>query len=96
MENHQIAPTTLYTDAFKKGSGTILIQNGEVMSFTSCALTKVEQNYQNQEREALGTIWEIERFHYSLYGKNITLETDQKPLVSIYKKHMIDIVVAKS
>ena len=26
-----------------------------------------------------------------LYGKEFTLETDQKPLVSIYKKHMIDI-----
>ena len=25
------------------------------------------------------------------YGKKFTLETDQKPLVSIYKKHMIDI-----
>ena len=29
--------------------------------------------------------------HYSLYGKEFTLETDQKPLVSTYKKHMIDI-----
>ena len=26
-----------------------------------------------------------------LYGKEFTLETDQKPLVSIYKEHMIDI-----
>ena len=30
-------------------------------------------------------------FHYFLYGKEFTLETDQKPLVSIYKKHMVDI-----
>ena len=30
-------------------------------------------------------------FHYFLYGKEFTLETDQKPLGSIYKKHMIDI-----
>ena len=28
---------------------------------------------------------------YFLYGKEFTLETDQKPLVSIYKKHMVDI-----
>ena len=49
------------------------------------------QNYQNLEREALGTIWRIEKFHYFLYGKEFTLETNQKPLVSIYKKHMIDI-----
>ena len=31
------------------------------------------------------------KFHYFLYGKEFTLETDQKPLVSIYKKHVIDI-----
>ena len=42
------------------------------------------------EREALATIWGMEEFHYFLYGKEFTLETDQKPLVSIYKKHMID------
>ena len=33
----------------------------------------------------------MEKFHYFLYGKEFTLETDQKPLVSIYKKHMVDI-----
>ena len=33
----------------------------------------------------------MEKFHYYLYGKEFTLETDQKPLVSIYKKHMVDI-----
>ena len=33
----------------------------------------------------------MEKFHYFLYGKKFTLETDQKPLVSIYKKNMVDI-----
>ena len=33
----------------------------------------------------------MEKFHYFLYGKEFTLETDQKPLISIYKKHMVDI-----
>ena len=33
----------------------------------------------------------MEKFHYFLYGKEFTLKTDQKPLVSIYKKHMIEI-----
>ena len=43
------------------------------------------------EQEALETIWGMEKFHYFLYGKEFTLETEQKPLVSIYKKHMVDI-----
>ena len=33
----------------------------------------------------------MEKFQYFLYDKEFTLETDQKPLVSIYKKHMVDI-----
>ena len=36
-------------------------------------------------------MWGMEKFHYFLYGKKFTLETDQKPLVSIYKKHMFHI-----
>ena len=85
------AETTLQMDASKKGLGACLIQKGKVICYASRALTKSEQNYQNLEGEALGTIWGMEKFHYFLYGKEFTLETDQKPLVSIYKKHVIDI-----
>ena len=85
------AETTLHMDASKKGLGACIIQKGKVVCYSSRALTKTEQNYQNLEREALGTIWGMERFHYFLYGKEFTLETNQKSLVSIYKKHMIDI-----
>ena len=31
------------------------------------------------------------KFHYFLYGKQFTLETNHKPLVSIYRKHMVEI-----
>ena len=85
------AETTLQMDASKKGLGACLIQKGKVVCYASRALTKTEQNYQNLERVALGTILGMEKFHYFLYGKEFTLETDQKPLVSIYKKHMVDI-----
>ena len=44
-------------------------------------LTGAEKNYQNLERECLAMIWGMEKFHYFLYGKQFTLETDQKPLV---------------
>ena len=85
------AETTLQMDASKKGLGACLIQKGKVICYASRGLTKTEQNYQNLEREALGTTWGMEKLNYFLYGKEFTLETDQKPLVSIYKKHMIDI-----
>ena len=78
-------------DASKKGLGACIIQNAKVVCYASRVLTKTEQNFQNLERKALGTIWGMEKFHYPLYGNEFTLETDQKPLVSIYKKHMTDI-----
>ena len=59
--------------------------------FTSRALIGSERNYQNLERECLAMIWGMEKFHHFLYGKEFTLETDQKPLVSIYRKHMVEI-----
>ena len=59
--------------------------------FASRALTGSERNYQNLEWECLATIWGMEKSHYFLYGKEFTLEMDQKPLVSIYKKHMVEI-----
>ena len=83
--------TTLQTDASKKGLGAVPLQNSKPVMFMSRALTGSERNYQNLERECLATIWGMEKFHYFLYGKEFTLETDQKPLVSIYKKHMVDI-----
>ena len=87
----QHAETTLQTDASKKGLKACLIHKGKVVCYASRALTKTEQNYQNLEQEALGTIWGMEKLHYFLYGKEFTLETDQKPLVSIFKKHMVGI-----
>ena len=83
--------TTLQTDASKKGLGAVILQNSKPVMFASWALTGAE-NYQNLKRECLATIWGMEKFHYLLYGKKFTLETDQKLLVSIYKKHMMEIL----
>ena len=33
----------------------------------------------------------MEKFPYFLYGSKFILQTDQKPLVSIFRKHMIDV-----
>ena len=83
--------TTLQTDASKKGLGAVILQDYRPVMFASQALTGAEKNYQNLERECLAMIWGMEKFHYFLYGKQFTLETNQKPLVSIYKKHMVKI-----
>ena len=65
------AETTLQMDAFKKGFGACLIQKGKVIYYASRALTKTEQNYQNLEREALGTIWGMESSTTSCMERNL-------------------------
>ena len=83
--------TTLQTNASKKGLGAVILQDSKPVMFASRALTGSERNYQNLDRECLVTIWRMGKFHYFLYGKEFTLETDQKPLVSIYRKHMVEL-----
>ena len=39
----------------------------------------------------MAAVWGMEKFHYFLYGRHFVLQTDQKLLVSIFKKHMTDV-----
>ena len=84
------AETTLQMDASKKGLGTCIIQKGKVVCYACRALTKTEQNYRNLERSTRNHLGN-EKVPLFLVWKGLTIETDQKPSLSIYKKHMIDI-----
>ena len=83
--------STLQTDTSKKGFGAVLIQKGKLIYFASHTLSPAEKNYQNLERECMAAVWGMEKFHYYLYGTEFILQTDQRPLVSIFKKHMLQI-----
>ena len=83
--------TLLQTDASKKSFGAVLIQDNKPVYFASRTLTPSEKNYQNLERECMAAVWGMEKFHSYLYGGHLTLQTDQKPLVAIFKKHLCDV-----
>ena len=82
------AETVIQTDASLKGLGAVLLQQGQPVCYASKALTETEQRYSNIEREALGLVWGLERFHYFIYGKPCTIHTDHKPLEAIFKKKL--------
>ena len=82
------AETTIQTDASLRGIGAVLLQDGQPVCYASKALTETEQRYSNIEREALGVVWGLERFHYFIYGKKCTVHTDHKPLEAIFKKKL--------
>ena len=78
-------------DVSKKGFGTIILQDNKPIYFASRSLTPAEKNYQNLEQECMAAIWGIEKFHFYLYGKEFLLQMDQKPLTSIFKKHLVNV-----
>ena len=78
---------TLQCDASDKGLGATLLQNEQPVAFASRALSRIEQNYAQIEKECLAMLFAAERFSQYLLGRNmVTIHTDHKPLVPIFSK----------
>ena len=82
-------PLMLQTDTHSKGLGAVLLQNGQPVYFASKALHG-SKNYVAIKLEALTVSWAIQKFHHYLYGHTFTLQTDQKPLVSILGHSLLE------
>ena len=87
-------PIKISTDASRSGLGAVLQQlHGETwfpVAYASRSVTDCESRYATIELETLGITFACERFHQYVYGQVFEIETDHKPLVSIFKKSLID------
>lgn len=81
-------PITLSVDASSKALGAVLMQKGKPVAYASKALTPAETNYPQIEKEAAAIRFGCRKFHQYVYGKELTVETDHKPLESIFKKSL--------
>ena len=67
-----------------------LLQNGQPVAFASRTLSQVEQCYAQIEKECLEIIFACTKFsQYITRRAVITVETDHKPLQSIFKKSLL-------
>jgi len=82
-------PLTLSVDASKDGLGAVLLQNNLPLIYASKSLTDTQKKYAQIEKKALDIAFGYHRFHQYIYGRKVQVETDHRPLESIFKKPLI-------
>jgi hypothetical protein len=79
-------PAVLTCDASKSGLGAALIQNNKPVAYASRAMTECETRYAQIEKELLAVTFACKKFNDYIYGKEIVVETDHQPLITIVNK----------
>ena len=98
-------PLYIEVDTSKKGIGVAMLQedcivqnmsrcdipnNLRPISYASKTLSSTESNYSNIECELLGFLFAITHFKQFTYRHTVHVITDHKPLVSLFKKSLVD------
>lgn len=84
-------PVIVQTDASKDGLGCVLIQDGHPVAFASRTLSHSEQKWAQIEKELLAIVFSCQRFHFFLYGREFTVESDHKPLEKLVLRDIDDV-----
>ena len=75
---------TLTCDSSPDGIGAVLSHGELPIAFASRSLNQAERNYSQLDREGLSIIFGVRKFHKFVYGREITIITDHKPLLGLF------------
>ena len=79
-------PVTIQADASSTGLGACLLQQGQPVAYASRALNNSETGYAQIEKELLAILFAATKFHHYIYGAQVQVESDHKPLEAIMRK----------
>ena len=67
-----------------------ILMNLRPISYASKTLLSTESNYSNIEHELLGLLFAVTHFKHFTFGRLVHVITDHKPLVSLFRKSLVD------
>ncbi|XP_071051479.1 uncharacterized protein [Onthophagus taurus] len=80
---------TLSVDASSKGLGACVMQNNKPVAYASKVLIEAQQRYAQIEKELLAVVFGCEKYKQYIYGQNIIIETDHKPLYRQFSEDLL-------
>ena len=83
-------PLQIECDSSKFGIGACLLQEDKPIAYYSKALTPAEVNWFPIEKGCLAIVCAAEWFRHFIYGKDVEVKSDQKPLETVTKKSIHD------
>ena len=87
--------TMVSSDTSSFGLGAVLMQkqpSREIrpVAYASRSMTETERRYGQMEKETLAITWALEHWAEFLIGMRYKVETDHKPLISMFSTKLID------
>lgn len=76
----------LSVDESSTGVGAVLLQNNLPVAYASRAFTQTQKSWAQIEKELYAIVFGCERFHQYIFGHEVKVESNHKPLTPILKK----------
>jgi hypothetical protein len=81
---HTTKPFDVYCDASGTGLGGVLMQEGQMISYSSRQLRHHEEHYPIHDLELVAVVMVLRTWHHYLLGNVIHIYTDHKSLKYIF------------
>lgn len=80
-------PVVVQADASSTGLGAAILIDGRPVEYASRAMTRTErESYSMIEKEMLAIVFAMQRFDAYVYGKDVIIHSDHRPIQAIVKK----------